>query len=122
MSTAKEPSAIGLRLFAPGEDIRYMSLSPLKRLLCRRSWTAGARLDIGYLWTVAGWDVYATWVATGIAGAIIMTTLNVIGVNLLPSSKPSRAADPYRRLFRRRAGVGRSPISTRCLPKERPVS
>ena len=40
-------------------------------------------LDIGYLWTVAGWDVYATWVATGIAGAIIMTTLNVIGVKFV---------------------------------------
>jgi len=40
-------------------------------------------LDIGYLWTVAGWDVYATWVATGIAGAIIMTMLNVIGVKFV---------------------------------------
>ncbi len=40
-------------------------------------------LDVGYLWTVAGWDVYATWVATGIAGAVIMTTLNVIGVKFV---------------------------------------
>ena len=40
-------------------------------------------LDIGYLWTVAGWDVYATWVATGIAGAVIMTTLNVVGVKFV---------------------------------------
>ncbi len=40
-------------------------------------------LDIGYLWTVAGWDVYATWVATGIIGAIVMTTLNVLGVKFV---------------------------------------
>ena len=40
-------------------------------------------LDIGHLWTVAGWDVYATWVATGIAGAIIMTTLNAISVKFV---------------------------------------
>ena len=40
-------------------------------------------LDIGYLWTVAGWDVYATWVATGIAGAIVMTTLNILGVKIV---------------------------------------
>ncbi|MCG8413779.1 MAG: APC family permease [Pseudomonadales bacterium] len=40
-------------------------------------------LDIGYLWTVAGWEVYATWVATGILGAIVMTTLNVLGVKFV---------------------------------------
>lgn len=40
-------------------------------------------LDIGYLWTIAGWEVHATWVATGIAGAIVMTTLNVLGVKIV---------------------------------------
>ncbi|MCY4264218.1 MAG: APC family permease [Gammaproteobacteria bacterium] len=40
-------------------------------------------LDIGHLWTVAGWEVHATWVATGIAGALIMTTLNVLGVKMV---------------------------------------
>jgi len=40
-------------------------------------------LDIGYLWTIAGWEVHATWVATGIAGAIIMTILNVLGVKIV---------------------------------------
>ena len=40
-------------------------------------------LDIGYLWTIAGWEVHATWVATGIAGAITMTTLNVLGVKMV---------------------------------------
>lgn len=37
-------------------------------------------LEQGYLWTIAGWDVYLTWVLVGIAGAITMTTLNIIGV------------------------------------------
>jgi APA family basic amino acid/polyamine antiporter len=37
-------------------------------------------LDKVYLWTIAGWDVYLTWVLTGIAGAVIMTVLNIIGV------------------------------------------
>ena len=40
-------------------------------------------LDIGYLWTIAGWEVHATWVATGVAGAVIMTTLNVLGVKMV---------------------------------------
>lgn len=40
-------------------------------------------LDIGYLWTVAGWDVYATWVAVGIFGAVAMTTLNILGVKMV---------------------------------------
>ena len=34
----------------------------------------------GYLWTVAGWDVNATWVAAGAGAAIVMTTINVIGI------------------------------------------
>jgi len=37
-------------------------------------------LEQGYLWTIAGWDVYLTWVLVGIAGAVVMTTLNIIGV------------------------------------------
>jgi amino acid transporter len=37
-------------------------------------------LERGYLWTIAGWDVYFTWVLVGIAGAVVMTTLNIIGV------------------------------------------
>lgn len=40
-------------------------------------------LNYGYLWTVAGWDVYLTWVLTGIAGAVLMTTLNVLGVKMV---------------------------------------
>ncbi|MFT4821807.1 MAG: APA family basic amino acid/polyamine antiporter [Candidatus Azotimanducaceae bacterium] len=37
-------------------------------------------LDKIYLWTIAGWDVYLTWVLVGIAGAVIMTILNIVGV------------------------------------------
>ncbi len=34
----------------------------------------------GKMWTVAGYDVYATWVAVGVVAAIVMTALNVVGV------------------------------------------
>ena len=36
----------------------------------------------GFLWTVAGWDVYASWVAVGVAGAVLITWVNVIGVKV----------------------------------------
>jgi len=35
---------------------------------------------IGLLWTVAGWDVYFTWALVGITGAIIMSWLNIRGI------------------------------------------
>lgn len=34
----------------------------------------------GYLWTVAGWDVQATWVLVGVVAAIVMTAINIIGI------------------------------------------
>ncbi len=34
----------------------------------------------GYLWTVAGWDVQFTWVLLGTGAAIIMTTINILGI------------------------------------------
>ncbi len=34
----------------------------------------------GYLWTVAGWDVYASWVAVGVAGSIVLTWVNYVGI------------------------------------------
>ena len=40
-------------------------------------------LDRVYLWTVAGWDVYLSWVLTGVAGAIVMTWLNIRGVKMV---------------------------------------
>ncbi|WP_243292685.1 APC family permease [Bacillus sp. FJAT-47783] len=35
---------------------------------------------VGFMWTVAGYDVYFSWVALGVAGAIILTLLNMFGV------------------------------------------
>ncbi len=37
-------------------------------------------LMTGYLWTIAGYDVYAVWVAVGVLGSVLITVLNVIGV------------------------------------------
>jgi amino acid transporter len=34
----------------------------------------------GRLWSVAGYDVYATWVLVGIAGAVLITAVNYIGI------------------------------------------
>ena len=34
----------------------------------------------GYLWTVAGWDVQATWVLLGVVAAAVMTGINIIGI------------------------------------------
>lgn len=34
----------------------------------------------GLLWTVAGWDVYFTWAAVGVIGAIVMTWVNILGI------------------------------------------
>ncbi|MGE7609811.1 APC family permease [Peribacillus frigoritolerans] len=36
--------------------------------------------QMGYLWTIAGWDVQLTWVLIGSVGAILLTILNYIGV------------------------------------------
>lgn len=40
-------------------------------------------LDRVYLWTVADWDVYLSWVLTGVAGAVVMTALNIRGVKMV---------------------------------------
>ncbi|TQM02106.1 APC family permease [Pseudonocardia kunmingensis] len=34
----------------------------------------------GRLWTIAGYDVYATWALVGIAGAVLITGLNYVGI------------------------------------------
>ncbi|WP_100331497.1 APC family permease [Bacillus xiapuensis] len=34
----------------------------------------------GYLWTLAGWDVYLSWAAVGMMGSIIVTIINWVGV------------------------------------------
>lgn len=35
---------------------------------------------VGYLWSIAGEDVYISWVAVGMTGAVIMTAVNYCGV------------------------------------------
>ncbi|OBX37811.1 putative amino acid permease YhdG [Halomonas elongata] len=35
---------------------------------------------VGRMWTIAGWDVNATWVAVGVAGSVAMTWINYLGV------------------------------------------
>ncbi|MFC4766206.1 APC family permease [Effusibacillus consociatus] len=35
---------------------------------------------VGHMWTVAGWDVHASWVAVGMLGAFFITWLNYVGV------------------------------------------
>jgi amino acid transporter len=37
-------------------------------------------LDRVLLWQIAGWDVYLSWVAVGVSGAVVMTAVNIIGV------------------------------------------
>jgi APA family basic amino acid/polyamine antiporter len=39
-----------------------------------------APLETGFLWTVAGYDVYGSWVALGVIGAVVITALNYIGI------------------------------------------
>ena len=34
----------------------------------------------GFLWTIAGYDVYATWIAIGVIGAAAITVLNYVGI------------------------------------------
>ena len=40
-------------------------------------------LDKVFLWQIAGWDVYLSWVLTGVFGAVLMTILNVLGVRMV---------------------------------------
>ncbi|MBP2368261.1 APC family permease [Pseudonocardia parietis] len=37
-------------------------------------------MQAGLLWTIAGYDVYATWALVGIVGAVVVTGLNYIGI------------------------------------------
>ena len=34
----------------------------------------------GHLWTIAGWDVTATWVAAGVLGSVVMSWINIVGI------------------------------------------
>ncbi|GEN26552.1 amino acid permease [Halovibrio variabilis] len=35
---------------------------------------------VGHLWTIAGWEVKATWVAVGVGGSLVMMAINYFGV------------------------------------------
>jgi amino acid transporter len=35
---------------------------------------------VGYLWTIAGFDVYISWVLVGAAGGLVLAVLNYIGI------------------------------------------
>jgi APA family basic amino acid/polyamine antiporter len=39
-----------------------------------------APLETGFLWTVADYDVYLSWVAIGVIGAVVITALNYVGI------------------------------------------
>jgi len=39
-------------------------------------------LDRILLWQVAGWDVHLPWVLVGVAGAIVMTLINALGIRM----------------------------------------
>ncbi|MGM8932502.1 APC family permease [Salinicola halophyticus] len=37
--------------------------------------------SVGYLWTIAGWEVNASWVAVGVVGSIVMMFINFAGIS-----------------------------------------
>lgn len=37
-------------------------------------------MQVGKLWTVAGYDVYLSWVAVGVGASVVMTLINYVGV------------------------------------------
>lgn len=40
---------------------------------------------VGTLWTIAGWEVKATWVLVGVVGALVMTWVNYRGISFCAS-------------------------------------
>ncbi len=39
-------------------------------------------LNVGYLYTVAGWDIHLPWVLVGIAGALVIGIVNYFGIRM----------------------------------------
>ena len=39
-------------------------------------------VKVGYLWTIAGYDVYLSWVLIGVFGSLVMTAINVVGIKM----------------------------------------
>jgi APA family basic amino acid/polyamine antiporter len=54
---------------------------------------------VGRMWTVAGYDVYASWTAVGVAAAVVMTAINYVGV------RPSAVFQTLAVLFLAAVGV-----------------
>jgi basic amino acid/polyamine antiporter, APA family len=54
---------------------------------------------VGRMWTVSGYDVYASWTAVGVVAAVIMTALNYVGV------RPSAVFQTIAVLFLAAVGV-----------------
>ncbi len=43
--------------------------------------------DLGYLWTVAGWDVYFSWAVVGSIGALLIMWLNIRGIKIAANAQ-----------------------------------
>ncbi|WP_096437210.1 APC family permease [Alteribacter populi] len=41
--------------------------------------------QVGYMWSIGGWDVYASWVLVGVGGSLFVTAINYFG--LKPAAK-----------------------------------
>jgi len=54
---------------------------------------------VGRMWSVAGYDVYASWVAVGVVAAVVMTGINYVGV------RPSAVFQTIAVLFLAAVGV-----------------
>ncbi|GAB3213985.1 APC family permease [Marinactinospora thermotolerans] len=37
-------------------------------------------MRVGHMWTVAGYDVYASWAAVGVVAALVITAVNYVGI------------------------------------------
>ena len=38
--------------------------------------------EVGYLWTIADWEIHASWVAVGVIGALVVGVVNYLGIRL----------------------------------------
>ena len=70
-------------------------------------------LDQVFLWQIAGWDVYLTWVLTGVAGAVVMTWINIRGVRMAVKRRMKLLRERCRREVTRSAGRWRPALSAR---------
>ena len=50
--------------------------------------------EVGYLYTVEGWDVHASWVAVGVVGALLVGFVNYLGIKLAATVQGLSAVIP----------------------------